>query len=379
MNNKARKLLYDVHGWAGFVVGIALMIVCISGAVAVFAPEIDRWSNPALQAKPDAPVTVAPDQALVGLGEYVALAEKAGNDILLEIPNEHLPGRYGIFYPSPGKGIDYAYLDASTGEVLPPRQNHVFYFLRHLHVRLLYTRLPVGIVGAAMLLSIATGLLIYKHILRDMFRMRWRREGNVRVSFADFHKLIGFWALLFHIVIASTGTWLALEGYLNPVISKLADRAPVRIGEGGGSKAIVKPDGTVVPLAIIVARSRTAIEDFEPAYIALESAGGRAQVRVSGNVPGLVQENMSHVLFDRTTGQPVEVFDVRKQPFWTQFRYAIEPIHYGYFGGFWVKLLYLIVGLMPAALTLTGALLWFERRRHENSASAALVAAKAAS
>lgn len=375
MNNKARKLLYDVHGWAGFVVGIALMIVCLSGAVAVFAPEIDRWSNPVLQANPDAPVLIDPDQALVGLGRYVLLAQKAGNEILLEIPNGHLPGRYGIVYRDPQRGFDYAYLDASTGDVLPPRQNHVFYFLRHLHVRLLYTRLPVGIVGAAMLLSIATGLLIYKHILRDMFRMRWRREGNVRVSFADFHKLIGFWALLFHIVIASTGTWLALEGYLNPVIAKLADRAPVRIGEGGGGKPIVTPDGTVAPLASIVARSRTMIEDFEPAYISLESQDGRAQVRVRGNVSGLVQENMSHVLFDRATGQPVEVFDVRQQPFWTQFRYAIEPIHYGYFGGFWVKLLYLIVGLMPAGLTLTGALLWFERRRHESSAGASLAKA----
>lgn len=376
MNNKTRKLLYDVHGWAGFVVGIALMIVCVSGAVAVFAPEIDRWSNPALHVGSDAPVVIDPDQALVGLASYVSLV-KAGNDIQLEIPNSHLPGRYGITYPSAQSGIDYAYLDASNGEILPPRQNHVFYFLRHLHVRLLYTRLPVGIVGAAMLLSIATGLLIYKHILRDMFRMRWRREGNVRVTFADFHKLIGFWALLFHIVIASTGTWLALEGYLNPVIAKLADRPPVRIGESGGNNPIVKPGGKALPLAPMVARSRTMIAGFEPAYVVLESEG--ATVRVRGNVPGLVQEGISHVLFDRSTGKPVEVFDVRQQPFWTQFRYAIEPIHYGYFGGFWVKLLYLIVGLMPAVLTLTGALLWFERRRHEHSTSASLAAAKAAS
>ena len=89
----------------------------------------------------------------------------------------------------------------------------------------------------------------------------------------------------------------------------------------------------------------------------------RHETFIDGNVPGLVQENASHVRFDGRTGQIEKVYDVRQQSFWTQFRYALEPIHYGYYGGFWVNLLYLIVGLMPAALSITGALLWFERRK----------------
>ncbi len=378
VNRDSRKLLYDVHGWAGFVVGIALLIVSLSGAVAVFAPEIDRWSNPTLQANPDAPVRIDPDQALIRLDRFAALAGEVGREVSIELPNHNLPGRYGIIYPTGQQGFDYAYLDAATGELLPPRRNHVDYFLRHLHVRLLYNRLPVGIVGLAMLLSIATGLLIYRHILRDMFRMRWRRSGNVRVTFADFHKLVGFWALLFHIVIASTGTWLALESYLKPVISAVADRQPVKAGTGTAREAIVGEGATTLaPIAPMVARSRTAIDGFEPTYVKLENDAGRARVRVSGNVPGLVQQGVSHVLFDRVTGLALEINDVRAKPFWRQFRYALEPIHYGYFGGGWVKLLYLIVGLLPAALSLTGALLWFERRQRENRGRAATSGVKA--
>lgn len=377
MNRDSRKLLYDVHGWAGFVVGIALLIVSLSGAVAVFAPEIDRWSNPPLQADRDARVRIDPDQALVRLDRFAALAQAGGLDASLELPNRDLPGRYGILYPSAQQGFDYAYLDAASGELLPPRRNHVYYFLRHLHVRLLYNRLPVGIVGLAMLLSIATGLLIYRHILRDMFRMRWRRDRNVRVTFADFHKLVGFWALLFHIVIASTGTWLALESYLQPVIAAVANHRPDSVDKNGaGAAGETVP--RLAPIAPMVARSRTAIEGFEPTYVTLEDDAGRPRVRVSGDVPGLVQQGVSHVLFDRATGRLLEVNDVRAKPFWTQFRHALEPIHYGYFGGVWVKLLYLIVGLLPAALSITGTLLWFERRRHESRAPKATAGAKAA-
>lgn len=367
VNRDSRKLLYDVHGWAGFVVGIALLIVSLSGAVAVFAPEIDRWSNPVLQADPYVSVRIGPDQALVRLDKFAALARQAGQEVSLELPNSNLPGRYGILYPSKQQGFDYAYLDAESGELLLPRRNHVYYFLRHLHVRLLYNRLPVGIVGLAMLLSIATGLLIYRHILRDMFRMRWRRSGNVRVTFADFHKLVGFWALLFHIVIASTGTWLALESYLGAVISAIADHRPTQIGQSGERADVVgQAVDKLTPIAPMVTRARTAIDDFEPTYVTLETKAGRALVRVSGNVPGLVQQGVSHVLFDRATGRLLETNDVRAKPFWTQFRYALEPIHYGYFGGGWVKLLYLIIGLLPAALSITGALLWFERRQREH-------------
>jgi uncharacterized iron-regulated membrane protein len=379
VNRDSRKLLYDVHGWAGFVVGIALLIVSLSGAVAVFAPEIDRWSNPTLQADPDASIRIDPDQAVVRLDRFAALAAAAGREVSIELPNHNLPGRYGIIYPTGQQGYDYAYLDAATGKLLPSRRNHVYYFLRHLHVRLLYNRLPVGIVGLAMLLSIATGLLIYRHILRDMFRIRWRRSGNVRVTFADFHKLVGFWALLFHIVIATTGTWLALESYLQPVIAAVANQKPDPADKNEARADVVGEAVTrLAPLAPMVARSRTAIDDFEPTYVTLEDDAGRPHVRVSGDVPGLVQQGVSHVLFDRATGRLLEVNDVRAKPFWTQFRYALEPIHYGYFGGFWVKLLYLVVGLLPAALSITGTLLWFERRRHENRADTATATAKAA-
>lgn len=361
MNRDSRKHLYDLHSWAGFVVGIALLIVCLSGAVAVFSPEIDRMANPALQVPADQPVQVDADRAFAALLAAAPPDAKTVDRQSLQLPHDRMPGLYGMMFETKA-GYTYTYLDAATGNLRPPRSNHVNNFLRHLHVRLLYDRLPVGIVGLFMLVSIVTGLLIYKHMLRDMFRMRWRRTGNVRVTFADVHKLVGFWALLFHIAIATTGTWLALEGYLNPVLKRVAGQEQVQKEREEDQSASATLQA-VQPIAPMIEQARTLIEDFEPSYARIDRGGTSPTVHIQGNVPGLVQENASYVLFDARTGQLKHVYDVRKQSFWTQFRYALEPIHYGYYGGFWVKLLYLIVGLMPAILSITGALLWFERRK----------------
>lgn len=360
MNKDSRKQLYDVHSWAGFVVGIALLIVCLSGAVAVFSPEIDRMANPALQVRPGQPVRIDADQALAALQATTPTNAKPAERLTLQLPSNRLPGLYGLMFETDA-GFTYRYLDAANGSLRPRRSNHVDNFLRHLHVRLLYDRLPVGIVGAFMLISIVSGLMIYKHILRDMFRMRWRRVGNVRVTFADFHKLVGFWALLFHITIATTGTWLALEAYLKPVINGVAGmEQPAR--DQTVEKGLSSPRQIVQPIAPMIRKAEAAIEDFEPSYAIIDKGGAYPTVRISGNVPGLVQENATHVLFDGRTGGIEKIYDVRQQAFWTQFRYALEPIHYGYYGGFWVKILCLIVGLMPAILSITGALLWFGRR-----------------
>jgi uncharacterized iron-regulated membrane protein len=361
MNRDNRKHLYDIHSWAGFVVGVALLIVCLSGAVAVFSPEIDRMANPALQVPRDQPIRIDADQALAELQASAPAGAEPTDRLSLELPNSRLPGIYGLMFETDA-GYVYNYLDAANGNLRPPRTNHVNDFLRHLHVRLMYDRLPVGIVGAFLLISIVTGVMIYKHILRDMFRMRWRRTGNVRVTFADFHKLVGFWALLFHIVIATTGTWLALEGYLNPVIDSIA--GGVKPADDEEEENIPPQPGQMMqPITPMIRQAKTLIPDFEPTYAAIDMQGSHPTVRIRGNVPGLVQENTSQVIFNGWTGQIEEIYDVRKQSFWTQFRYALEPIHYGYYGGFWVKLLYLIVGLMPAILSITGALLWFERRK----------------
>jgi uncharacterized iron-regulated membrane protein len=83
-----------------------------------------------------------------------------------------------------------------------------------------------------------------------------------------------------------------------------------------------------------------------------------------GSVPGnpLLSPYGNQVTFDAVTGSVREVYDLRRQSFLTRLDSASGPLHFGYYGGILVKILYALLGLTPAFLSLTGALLWWRRK-----------------
>lgn len=351
--------LYDVHSWAGVMFSVLVMIVCASGAIAVFGEEIDHWSNPALRVASDAPARIDADQALQRLSAAAPI--DAGGSASMSLPHR-LQGYYSMPFPTRHEGLDRLYLDATSGELLPPRQSYLFWYLRHLHVRLLSDwngRLFVGLVGIAMLLSVVTGLLIHKHLFRDLLRMRWKFGDGGRTLMSELHKWVGAWGLLFHLMIALTGTWLALEGYVSAAI-----RAAIDAGPETPHVAVDDRPATMTSLAPLLLRAPSAIPGLQPTYVDLDRWGmADATVTIAGDLPGtLVQHGMARVRYDAVSGALLEVRDARTRGFWAQLRAALEPLHYGYYGGLGLKLVYLLLGMMPALLSLTGALIWFDRR-----------------
>jgi uncharacterized iron-regulated membrane protein len=361
--------LYDVHSWAGIVFGVLIFLVCVSGAIAVFTEEIDRWSNPALQLGPHAPITLDADTALRRLTEAHPLAAEEGH--VLRLPSYEL-GVYSLNTPTTQEPVLHrTYLHPTTGELLPERQSYLFFFLRHLHIRLLSHwngRLFVGIVGMAMLLSIVTGLLIHKHIFRDFFRMRWKPGKDARALLSDLHKWLGVWGVAFHVMIALTGTWLALAQYVSAPMALAKFDGNAAAARAGLVQPRAKPAAemaAMLPIAPFITDAATRITSFTPTYVVLENWGrSNAQLAIHGDVPGyLLQRGASFVRYSAVDGAMLGSRDYRELGFWGQFRGAIEPLHYGYYGGVWLKLIYLALGLMPALMAISGALIWFDRRQ----------------
>ena len=96
-----------------------------------------------------------------------------------------------------------------AGAVVGPVDSQLGQYLRMLHVFLFFgPRWIVGFLGAAMLVLIATGIVIHRKILAELFTQRWGR--SFRVVMSDLHKSAGIWGLGFHILIAATGAWMGL-------------------------------------------------------------------------------------------------------------------------------------------------------------------------
>jgi uncharacterized iron-regulated membrane protein len=76
-----------------------------------------------------------------------------------------------------------------------------------------------------------------------------------------------------------------------------------------------------------------------------------------------VWQKFSRVEFDAATGALRTVRAAAAAPFWAQFRSMLGPLHFGLYGAPWVKWAYFTGGLAPAILALSGATLWWIRRR----------------
>src|SRR3989344_4902941 len=183
--------LFTLHSWAGIVTGLLMFIVCFSGAVVVFKHEIDLWANPSL-----AQLHTRYPGAMV---ETIALPD-AVNPSYFAFVRER---------GAPANTRTKVALRSDTGTVVGPVNSQLGQYLRMLHVFLFFgPRWIVGFLGVAMLVLIATGIVIHRKILAELFTQRWGR--SFRVVMSDLHKSAGIWGLGFHILIATTGAWMGL-------------------------------------------------------------------------------------------------------------------------------------------------------------------------
>jgi uncharacterized iron-regulated membrane protein len=357
-SSRTLNMLFTIHSWAGVVTGLLMFVVCFSGAVVVFKHEIDLWANPVLGQAPRAEVPAALDtvytQALAAPGaravELIALPDDINPAFTATVQGDAA---------SADTRVKLA-LRADDGALIAPVDSELGQYLRSLHVFLFFgPRWIVGFLGVAMLVLIATGIVIHRKIIAELFTQRWDR--SLRVLFSDLHKAAGVWGLAFHILIAFTGAWLGLAPVFERGFDYLSKPAPVAAAI---APAMPKPaPAKMRSLDTLKQTARDALPSFEVRVVALRQWGTqRATARFAGRLQGSIFST-AHVVVNAASGAVVSVHDPRQAGFWSKVNALMEPLHFGDFGGLSLKWLYFLLGLTPAFLSLSGTLIWLDRRR----------------
>jgi len=221
-----------------------------------------------------------------------------------------------------------------------------------------------------MALSIVSGIIIHRHIFRDLMLMRWGR--SLRVALSDLHKVLGVWAVLFHLTIALTGAWLGLEGYLVSAAGSAArgsEGTPIYSLQQDALAPEAGPYSNWSSIAAMVRSAEQRVTGFKASNIELPGSADPGTVIVRGDLDSsLIQRSAAHVAFDARSGGILQIHDPRESHWIERVHATLEPLHYGYFGGFWVKLLYFLLGLTPAILGLSGALIYADRTARKTRA-----------
>jgi len=362
---KLNRQLFKVHSWLGLINGFFLILLGLSGSALVFKDEIDDWANKDL-------LTV----------------EQGHRDIRLHYIYEDITQRYpaldGIAWlnPNPGRGKAYnfrLYLNDAritsydlglisynpyTGEVLregsiddlsPSVINWIYQY---------HFSLQLGVPGAAyvatlgicLIVSIITGLIIYrKYIVKVLtFRLKINRK-NWRTITSDWHRIIGVWSLLFNVIIAFTGFWLNLFAYEPKVwANEMIPTAP---------NTLVK-----VSLDSLYKQALLQMPDLKPTYVYFPTQP-KKHFFVRGAVAGeaSIWAGNNSIRFDAQTGELISINRIADESFWNRVEATFYSLHIGSYGGLPIKIIYVLIGLTPGFLSISGFLLWQRRRKRRKS------------
>lgn len=375
MDQRRHSLLFALHGWTGLVLSLVLFVIMLTGALSVLSPDIQRWERADPRPSAAIPLTEAYDTARAlsdeshGIEvEFFSISipqpDHPWIDIFLH-GHSHETAPDGTEIEGPDQNIFYAVRhDGSVEEVehLSPLATFLVELHTDLWIPAPWGRYLVGLIGIAFLALAVSGVLIHGHALRDM--MVWRTGRSMRLFWSDAHKLIGIVGLPFHLVVGLTGTMLGLTGIFLTAIAFAAFGGDVDaaieavLGPQAVEQHVKAPLADLDPL---IADASRHLNDFTPRYIfAIYPGDAGAGLAVAGDTQGRlvyleqVRYGGTSGAFDRaglalggTPGQRVLG--------------AITPLHFGSYGGAWLRGLYCLLGLVGALMAATGASIFVDR------------------
>lgn len=321
-----RKAMFQIHLWTGLILGIYIVAISVSGSAIVFRNELYKslWPGPKLVAMSGPRLTkdvlkqkvkqAWPNYSVT----YVWEAKRPNEATEVWIEKE------GVSHPTT-KGRLF---NPFTGEDLGPSRPYligVLAWMSDLHTNLLggqTGRKINGLISILVVVLSITGLLIWwpgrgrvRRSLKIDFRAKWKRLNW------DLHSVVGLWMFAFVFVWGVTGVFLVFPTPFQKAVNYIS---PLKIYT---PLSQVEQAPAITPAAKIIR-----VADTNPA--------GQTQPQ-----PQAQRRRRA-----RPRGSNGDVF-LR----WFYY------LHFGNFGDWGWKTVWVVLGLSPVFLFFTGALMWWNR------------------
>lgn len=350
----SKDTLFKIHAWIGVKLSILLFVVCFSGTLAVFSHEFDWLFNAKMRAVPTTE-TASRNVIVEGVmklfpGSAITYWERSREPYLTDI----------VYVKHNGK-LHYVFANPYTGEIQGSSHIMIQRFFRDLHY---YLFIPdqvgnylVLFFGFVLTVSLITGMFYYRGWYKKLFVLQTGKGSSV--FYSSLHKLVGAWSIPFMILICSTCIWYFVERSDVPAISKYMDNS--------------RPE---IPEAIIAKFDTTALIDYDRCVAVAEAAIPGLEVKTivppskpdlpvyltgTSDVP-LVRYRANRVYVNPYTFEVIKIQNAEDINTVTWLNDIMDPLHFGYWGGWITKVIWFIFGLGISSLVLTGPWLYIKRR-----------------
>lgn len=368
-----------LHTWCGLLLGWALFAIFLTGTLAVFDKEISWWMQPELTDQAQSPAAAA-NVAQRWLTEH----HPEESNWNISLPTQRSPD-LGVSVGERRRGAAGTHLDPLTGETVEAREtvggNFFFHFHYTLHMPRLIGIWVVGFAAMAMLAALISGIIIHKKIFKEFFTFR---PAKGQRSWLDGHNASAVLLLPFHLMITYTGLVIFFLVYMPAAVDALYDgdrqayfreTQPARAAEqptrggGHGGQPTLAPAAPMLALGDIVRRAEAHYGAGMIGGLAVSNPGrANAQVTarpVLGNRIELTKgEGMT---FSGVTGELIQAPEPSRTSQLTQ--RVMAGLHFAQFGGYPMRWLYFICGLVSCAMIATGLVLYVVKQRKQAKAN----------
>ena len=358
-----RRWLFDIHFYAGLATGLIFSAVGITGSIVVFRPWLEKRELPIL-------TKVEPLKQQLPLEVLMAAVRQASpNDTPINItirpdPSESL--KFQALTPS-GRIVD-TYIDQYQGRVLFI-QNYTRGFSQwifNLHADLLggnrgktanaWLAIIAGIFSMAGLLLWWRGRRYWRMGLEYRPQASWKRQAW------DLHSLGGFLFFLPLLLLIVSGIYYSYVDGFTAFAAALTGTKP------NGWPA---PRSTGYPakwqsLDTIISNAQKALPDCNPAHVEFPTGDASMTIRFICPIRPLGAWEphvfgLTYLYIDPPTAKVLAIDRFDSAGTGVMAVRMMQSIHFGEFGGTLTRGLWVIVGLIPAALFITSLLMWWNR------------------
>jgi len=359
-----------IHKWTSLVCTVFMLVLCLTGLPLVFYEEIDHLAGGAI-----VPPTMPADTARASLDAVVraALAQHPGKVPLYVFADEHEKDLWLVKLDTrvdtDERNAVFASVDARTARVLgtPVFNEGVMHFLYRLHVDWFADqagRLFLGAMGLLLVLSIVSGVVLYAPFMRRLDFGVVRNDRSRALRWLDLHNLLGIVTVTWALMVGATGiinTWadLILKAWQAEQLGALRTApggAPVAAREGAVQQAVDRA---------LAARPamRLHLVAFPGTLLATP---GHFAVLMSGATP-LTARLQEPVLVDAASGHLTEA---GPRPWYVTALQVSQPLHFGDYGGWPLKLIWVLLDGLTIVVLWSGLLLWWPKHRRSQRAAA---------
>ncbi|RYU89565.1 PepSY domain-containing protein [Mucilaginibacter terrigena] len=367
-----KKVMLFCHRWLGFISGLVVFIVSITGCIFCFQDEIQ-------DAVYDYRTVESHGKPYLNPSQLIAVAKqnypKASPDYIYYYGEK----RPASVLANTGKdGYMYIFMNPYTGQITHTEtpQTNFFIIVEYIHLYLLMPpeigRWIVGVSVIIFMVIMITGLILWwpkrKSDRKRSFTIKWGGRWR-RVNY-DLHNVLGFYATSIAIILSISGLAIAFEPVSKAIYNTANIGRDIKYEEevtepkSDSLKKAGVADKPVVDIAFAHARQQSPHAEM---YLIHNDPAPSGAIGAGAYPKSMRYAYASGYEFDKYNGKVLKTYAYDKKSPGLKLMEMNYDIHVGQIGGITTKIIAFLASLICASLPITGFIIWLGKRKKSKS------------